>query len=120
MNATYDRARETAQRLISEYGGDATLVRITRAFDEVEQETTTTETPVAIKAILQPPVGNVEMALINAGTIEKRFRAIVSSAVEPKDGDRLLIGAYEFPVVGVTPVAPDGEAIVYQMQLGDA
>jgi hypothetical protein len=80
------------------------------------------ETAYTINCVVLPASkGSVEAfdVRFERGTmIESRLRSLIIAAggleIEPRPGDQVLYFSERWTLVGVTPVAPDGTAIIYR------
>lgn len=115
--------KETASRLIAKHGQAATLLRAGPPTQDPYGE----EIPgpdVEYDVTILSATYAVEIQFIAAGLINIGDRRIFLSAdglaIEPETSDRLLIGGEEFSVARVSPLAPAGEVIFYELQVRNA
>lgn len=107
MNATYDRLRETATRLLVKYGATMTLRRTTA---------TSTTTDLPTKGIYVERVRHVAPeSQIEVGD----WLLVLDSTNTPKVADRLIHGSASRVVMKVEEVRPDGNAIVWYVWARD-
>lgn len=114
----FDDFQALADDLLAELAAPATLRRVTRVYNPITRETAEQPADYAGRGVLLPPPGLVER---NAGgAVEEMQGAILGSlpaGIAPSVDDRLLIGPTLFRVNGVTPVRPDGSAILWRLAL---
>ncbi|MEA3537591.1 MAG: hypothetical protein U9R73_00505 [Pseudomonadota bacterium] len=117
MAELYDRARALVIRQLKEKGGDATLQRKARTHNPAARTVTETTTPVAIRAFLLKPESSRPVQT-REETVARVRRAIIASTIAPKVGDIFVMKSISYPVKAFTEIAPDGDVIIYRLELG--
>ncbi len=108
MAGIYDEFRELAVDLMSEFAVVATLSRVTRGYDEAEDETAETTTTIPCRAVIVPRKVRAEGGRITYETIAKL-------SVRPLAGDSLTMGTEVYLIGETEEVAPDGGAAIIYM-----
>ncbi|MDJ0979255.1 MAG: hypothetical protein QNI87_12080 [Erythrobacter sp.] len=113
----------TASRLIKKHGQTATLLRAGPGGENAFGEPipgVDTEYPCTILTATYA----VDLKLITAGFIEiddrRVFLSVEGLTIEPKTSDRIRIGGTEYNIGKITPLAPDGEVIFYELGVTNA
>ena len=96
----FDGFNGFATELLGTLGGPATLTRVTRAYDEVLDETVETNTTLTINAAFGPLTKN------NAFGISES-ESVVRSDTALQAGDRVTMQGKTFIIEKVTEIAPD-------------
>ena len=105
MSAFDDRMRGLTARLLSRFGGDATLSAASRAYDPLTGSVIASETITMSRATL-----STRTLVSQDGRLTTQTIATLQD--EPKIGDGLKIGATRYTVASVEVVAPSGDAPV--------
>lgn len=110
----------TAAPLIERFGRDATLRQQSVAYNPATGVGTPTNTDTAVK-ILTLPMSRAKDQF-REELIEQFDQFVIMSAketnvagIEPGTDDLILIGSEVARIVGVTPVAPSGTAVIYKI-----
>ncbi|KEP67860.1 hypothetical protein DL1_18490 [Thioclava dalianensis] len=112
--------KETASRLIAKYGQAATLSRpgestVDEFGNPVDGEPTLY--PVTVVSATYA----IELQLLASGWLEtgdqRVFVSVDGLSVEPKTTDKLVIDGTEFETRRISPLAPAGEVIFWEMQV---
>lgn len=126
MAYDYSVARATADRLITEFGTTATLVRnVPGAYDPATGSATSAEQTHTVKVVFLPPstskISNFELSMAFGDKVQKDSRFCYMSAeglaVVPRETDVLRIGSNDHTIEGVTALSPAGVDVVYLVQI---
>ena len=102
MSFNYAGILATATRLIGDFGQTATLTRTTR--DAV----TTTQTGVGVQAVIN---GGDRARIGNAQIPVRKY--ILSGALTPKAGDRLVCGTEDVVIMQADQLAPGSTTVIW-------
>jgi hypothetical protein len=109
----YSDLAVTAAALISQFGQAVTFTRPTGSFTPGVGIGAGSTTYPATLVAESYSVGEVDGMLIEAGDM----KALVSSTTPPEMGDNVPVNGKTRRVQNVTPLAPGGEVIFYELQL---
>jgi len=108
----------TASRLIAKHGQAATLLRAGPGGEDAFGAPipgVDVEHPCTIMSATYA----IELNLITSGFIaiddRRVFVSVEGLTIEPKTTDRIRIGGEDYNIGRVTPLAPDGEVIFYEL-----
>jgi len=111
--------QKTAAKLVSKFGGAATIRRITiGAYDPATGTAAETATDTAVRGVLEDISLREVNDLIQAG--DKRLLiAAADLANVPTPADRVIIAGRTLQVIDVRTIEQDNTAITYQLILRD-
>ena len=117
-SAFYTGLQSTAARLLGDKGMAMTLrKRAASAYDPAAGAATLTPTDYACTgAKFAFPALLIDGTTIRQGD-QKVLLAAQGLAVEPEQGDVLLIAGVQWPVIEVKPIAPADTVVVWQLQV---
>jgi hypothetical protein len=115
MTFDYAAAAASALDMLNRFGAPATLKRTTAGtYDPATGTATETVIDLATTAVvLAFPQKYIDGTLIRQGD----RRALCAPGVEPKAGDRFAWQGVEYTVIGATPIAPAGVAVLFEAQI---
>lgn len=114
MAFDYARARATAERLIANFGQSATLTK-TANTSTAYNPTRTATGYTCIAAVLDFRNSEIDGTLIKQGD-KKAYVSTRGLAVSPAVHDTLTIGGEVHAILTVTPLAPAGTVVYWEVQ----
>lgn len=126
MTAFYDNLRDNvAGILIAKFGRDATLRQESTTYDPTTGTSANVNTDTAVKILTLPMTKAKDV--FREELIEQFDQFVIMSAketavaaVEPGTDDILLIGSDVARIVALTPVEPEGTAVIYKIGIARA
>ena len=111
MTALYDRARETAGRMLRKYGGAATIIRKTAGvYDPATGSVTGGEETFSASVVIRTNRVWTQQGVVGSETV-------ATMMVEPIIGDIIALADQTWRVEQVEIVAPDGSPILYKAKV---
>jgi hypothetical protein len=114
----YQRARQTADRLLTKFGQSATLRQTSTTggvpWDPGSGTTTTTDTTVTL-AVTDYTVAEIDGTLIQAGD-RRAYISAEGTVAAPALTDTLIVGGINYSVVAVKPLNPGGTVVMWEVQ----
>lgn len=116
MSYDYSGVRSTAERLIAKFGQPATLITMTATGgDPWNPVTSESETPVTV-AVFDFKNSDVDGTLIQQNDKRVYLSTNGLSAV-PETGNKLEVGGVRHEIISVSPLAPGGVDVRYELQV---
>lgn len=112
----YDNLAATVRRLLTQFGTDATLTRVTTgAYDPATGVAATTSTTYAGKAArFDYAQRDIDGTLVRDG--DQRIYLDVQDMVMPQTGDTITMGGRTWSVVTARSIDPALTAVLYEVQ----
>ena len=122
MTDTFDyaHARATALRLITKFGGDASLQRQTAtAYNPNTSVATTAGVTETVKVCVLPiaPFIIAKSQGVLKQEDQKCYMAYSGNAGDPKQSDIITFNSVSYTVVNVSILGPSGVTVLYEMQV---
>jgi hypothetical protein len=112
----YDEFYPLVVEMLEEFGGNATLSRTAPAAPSLADKRAGRAAPA--QAAQDSPVRAAVGPMAVQGVDGRReTRTVATMLVEPREGDKLVMGESSYIVGSVTRVAPQGKAIVYMAEV---
>ena len=112
----YARSIATANRLIAKFGQTVTLKRVANSGSEPWNPVQTETEHPATAVIVEFEDNEIDGTLV-LRTDRKALIAKGTLTIEPKPGDRLVVGSVILSVVRVAPLNPGGTVVMYEAQV---
>lgn len=123
----YGNLATTAKSLLTEYGQEMTITRVTETADPVTGEISSIVEESGTFQVVNPPAsgGTVqafdERIAGEAGLLYDNIRFVIiaakDAAFRPKRADIATLQGVDYFILGITPVSPDGTDLVYKAGL---
>ncbi len=112
----YDRARATAERMISRFGQAGAIRRAGAPTGDAWNPTPGTPIDHACNlVVLDYSAREIDGTLIRS-TDRKIYVAALGLAIEPTEADRVVIDGVALEIVNVMTLAPAGTAVYFELQ----
>lgn len=109
--------RSTASRLMSKFGGQVTMRRITLgSYNATTGTVSETTTDTVIRGVLQDVSAREVNELVQAGD-KKLIIAAADLTVAPNTADKVLINAATHQIITIATIEQDNLAITYELIL---
>ncbi|AGB71749.1 MULTISPECIES: hypothetical protein [Rhizobium] len=111
----YDKARATAERLITKFGQRGSLRRITNAGPDYDPVQTREDFACSL-VDLDHSQAHIADTLIQRGD-RMVYLSTEGLSITPTLADRMLIGGIEHAIVDIQPLSPGGTVVFWQLQV---
>lgn len=110
----YARSRETATRMITRFGQNATLIQNTKSGPDYAP--VLSETPTPIKVVdLNRKVRDRSGALV--GETKRTLLVAAETGVSPKKDDKVVLGGKKHEIEEVRTLSPAGTDVLFEVDL---
>lgn len=115
-----DLRDNVALTLLTQYGQDATHRSVSGSYTPATGVKTRSNTDTAVKMVELPMSRAKDQFSVDQIAKFDQFvlmsaTELAAAAVVPKDGDEIIYGGVTSTIVGLSPVQPDGTAVVFKV-----